>query len=504
MELDLPVTLAVVGLTLAIFVLASWRARQPAQPLKVRMVNYHVIQIVCIVVILVMAAHLVTLLMGAPPGAQPRVGGDSNRVPARVCVRRLHRPNGVFAAGLDLPAYAAPTSPVAATAEDEARFTDFLREFRAEALAAGIKPETYDRAVAGIKLNPKVQELNLAQPEFVRPVWQYLEGAVSEMRVKDGREAQKANQGLLASLTSMYGVPTEVLTAIWGLETAYGRSIGSFNIFEALATLAYQGPRAAYGRRQFLAALKIAEAEARDPTMMLASWAGAFGETQFVPTTFLERAVDGDGDGKRDPWRSHADALASTASYLKELGWRTGESWGEEVKLPGGFPYAEADPETRKTQREWAALGVRDANGNPLPQTEDMTAIFLPAGYRGPAFLLRANFNVILKYNFATSYALAIGLLSDRLRGAPRRPGCLADGPAAGANESGGVAAGLDGARLRHRRRRWRLRPAHAQRAQGLSGDARSSGRWLRHARFITRILNERYLQKPPAAAGAP
>jgi membrane-bound lytic murein transglycosylase B len=322
---------------------------------------------------------------------------------------------GVFFA---MGGHAATTPSIVPTAEDEARFADFLREFRNQALAAGIKPETYEHATQGIKLNPRVQELNLAQPEFVRPVWDYLASAVSEMRVKDGREAEKTHRALLNGLKRSYGVPPEVLTAIWGLETAYGRSVGSFNIFEALATLAYDGPRAAYGRRQLLAALMIVEAEGRDPTTMVSSWAGAFGETQFVPTTFLEHAVDGDGDGKRDPWHSVADALASSANYLQESGWRPGESWGEEVKLPADFPYADADPDTRKSVSEWSAMGVVTIKGNPLAEGDDKAAIFLPAGYRGPAFLLRANFNVILKYNFATSYALAIGLLSDRLRGA--------------------------------------------------------------------------------------
>ncbi len=384
---------------------------------------------------------------------------------------------------------------VALTAEDEAHFADFLRDFRAEALAAGIKPETYDRATAGIKLNARVQELNLAQPEFVRPVWDYLASAVSEMRVRDGRDAENANHTLLERLKGAYGVPPEVLTAIWGLETAYGRSVGTFNIFEALATLAYQGPRSAYGRRQLLAALKILEAENRDPVTMISSWAGAFGETQFVPTTFLDHAIDGDGDGKRDLWHSAADALASTASYLKQSGWRPNEAWGEEVKLPADFPYAEADPETRKSLDEWSAMGVRDAKGESLPMGMDETAIFLPAGYRGPAFLLRANFSVILKYNFATSYALAIGLLSDRLRGAGGVAGtwptditpleqaslvALQEGLTALGYDTGG-ADGIFGRRTRNALRDY-------QKARALPADGFAT------PGIVTRILNERSL----------
>jgi membrane-bound lytic murein transglycosylase B len=279
-------------------------------------------------------------------------------------------------------------------------------------------PTTYDRAVSTIVLNPKIEELNEKQPEFVRPIWEYLAGAISETRVSRGRDQMAANAQLFARLQDSYGVPPEVLTAIWGLETGYGQNEGSFNLFEALATLAFEGPRMDYGRRQFLAALKIADVEGRDPATMTGSWAGAFGHTQFVPTTFLEHAIDGDGDGKRDMWNSPADALASAANYLKQSGWRPGEPWGEEVRLPQGFAYEQAEAGNRKPIAEWAKLGVRNAAGEPLPDSTDEAAIFLPAGYRGPAFLTRNNFNAILRYNAASSYALAIGLLSDRLKGA--------------------------------------------------------------------------------------
>jgi membrane-bound lytic murein transglycosylase B len=327
-----------------------------------------------------------------------------------------------LSAAAGAPVHAAPAVqnvpvPVAAP-EEEQRFYAFLRDFRAEALNAGIMPATYDRATANIHLNARVEELNEKQPEFVRPVWDYLAGAISDTRMARGRDQIVARADLFARLQNNYGVPPEILTAIWGLETGYGQNEGTFNIFEALATLAYDGPRVQYARRQFIAALKIADAEGRDPRTMTSSWAGAFGHTQFVPTTFLDNAVDGDGDGKRDVWNSPADALASAANYLKQSGWHPGESWGEEVRLPDGFPYEIADTDTKKPIAEWTNLGVRKISGEPLGDAADGAAIFLPAGYRGPAFLVRNNFNVILKYNASTSYALAIGLLSDRLRSA--------------------------------------------------------------------------------------
>jgi membrane-bound lytic murein transglycosylase B len=394
-------------------------------------------------------------------------------------------------------AHAAPAPesvPVpVAMPEAEARFYAFLRDFRGQALQAGVMAATYDRAVSGISLNTRVEELNEKQPEFVRPIWDYLAGAISETRVNRGRELIAANAKLFARLQDRYGLPPEILTAIWGLETGYGQNEGSFNLFEALATLGYDGPRVTYARRQFIAALKIAEVEGRDPTTMTGSWAGAFGHTQFVPTTFLDHAVDGDGDGKRDVWNSPADALASAANYLKESGWRAGESWGEEVRLPEGFAYENAETDLRKPIADWEALGVRKISGEPLDGSAGEAAIFLPAGYRGPAYLVRDNFNAILKYNAATAYALAIGLLSDRFRYAPgvQASWPLDESPLDESSRTalqdglmalGFPAGGTDGVLGRQTRAAIR----DYQKSRGLPADGFAT------ASLLTRILNER------------
>ena len=299
------------------------------------------------------------------------------------------------------------------------KFFAFLTSFRDVALAEGIGPATYDRAISGLMPDLRVDELNAAQPEFVRPVWEYLAGTVSDQRVSQGLDKLAEYRDVFNRVEETYGVPRQVVAAIWGLETGYGRNTGRFNLFQALATLAYDGARQNFGRRQFIAALKIAEAEKLDPQAMEGSWAGAFGHTQFVPTTFLEHAVDGNGDGKRDLWNEPADALASAASYLMRSGWRADQEWGEEVILPADFPFDQADDANRKPEREWNALGVRNMAGQYLADSDTPSSIFLPSGARGPAFLLRGNFNAVLRYNNATSYALAISLLADRMRGRP-------------------------------------------------------------------------------------
>lgn len=316
------------------------------------------------------------------------------------------------------PAYAPKPAPPAPDAKAaDAKFAAFVQDFRATALAQGIKPETYDRAMAGIQRNPKVEAANLEQPEFVKPIWDYLDGAVSDKRVAKGAELLSADEKMLAKIERRFGVPREYLVAIWGIESNYGEAMGRLNMFEALATLAYDGPRMDYGERELLAALKMEERENLDPKDMTSSWAGAFGQTQFVPSSFLTDAVDGDGDGHIDLWHSPADALASTAHLLANAGWKDGERWGYEVALPVDFDYADADIDTVKTVAEWKKIGVRKANGDALAATDKRAAILIPAGAHGPAFLVLDNFRTVLKYNNAQSYALAVCYLADRIKG---------------------------------------------------------------------------------------
>lgn len=322
-------------------------------------------------------------------------------------------------AAADIQPPGQPPGPSDAVSE-QASFENFIREFRSTAIAAGISPEIYDHATSGISFNSHIQELNEKQPEFVRPIWEYLEGIVTPQRVEHGRDLMEQHAGLLHRLEEQYGVPPQILTAIWGIETNYGHQLGSFNMVEALANLAFAGPRAEYGRRELLAALQMAQQQHIDPAMMSSSWAGAFGQTQFVPTTFLKYGVRGNGNGPIDLWDSVADALASTANYLQQSGWQAGESWGQEVQLPDDFPYANADVSIKKPVSAWRQMGVKPIQGQYLPSGDQPAAIVLPAGHRGPAFMVFNNFNALLIYNSAVSYGLAVGLLADRLKGLPR------------------------------------------------------------------------------------
>ncbi|HXC56723.1 MAG TPA: lytic murein transglycosylase [Rhizomicrobium sp.] len=308
----------------------------------------------------------------------------------------------------------------------DVKFAQFLVDFRVTALAAGIAPATYDRAMGGLKRDEKIEALTQSQPEFVKPVWSYLDSAVSPRRVADGQAAMAAQAAALTTIEAKYGVPREILVSIWGNETDFGGALGSFNIFDALATLAYDGPRTDFGRTQLIAALQMVQQDGFKPSQMVGSWAGAFGELQMLPTTFLKSAVDGDGDGVRDLWHSAPDALASAAAEVSSDGWQRGHSCGYEVRLPAGFAYEQADGDTQKSVADWTRLGVRAADGTALPANTDLGVIYVPAGLRGPAYLAFPNFKVILKYNNAVSYALAVCTLADQIAG---RPGIVAAWP---------------------------------------------------------------------------
>jgi membrane-bound lytic murein transglycosylase B len=310
------------------------------------------------------------------------------------------------------PAVSIPIQPGRPTSGNP-KFDAFLLEARTDAIAQGIRPEVFDRATAGIT---PIASSNANQPEFTKPVWAYLDSAVSARRVKDAALMLNRYGDVLDRIAAQYGVPKQVLVAIWGMETDFGADAGGLNLFAALATLAYDGPRMGYARPEFFAALRIYQQNNYPLGEMVASWAGAFGQTQFTPTTFLKYAADGDGDGRIDLWRSAPDALASAARLLAAQGWKAGQPWGYEVKLPARFAYEDADTDTTRPIREWRARGVT-AYGGDLPDLDESAAIYLPAGAHGPAFLLFSNFNVILKYNNAASYALAVGLLADRMAG---------------------------------------------------------------------------------------
>lgn len=332
----------------------------------------------------------------------------------------------VLSACADAPAANSP--PSAATALQSAdgqplpsiSFEAWRDGFRQQALAAGISPQTFDQAFAGLEPDPAVLTADRSQPEFTRPVWEYLAGAVSPARIRNGQGKLTQNAAVLQRIDSRYAVDAEAVVAIWGMESNFGSNMGERNVIRSLATLAYEGRRPEYAHGQLLSALRIIQHGDVPATDMVGSWAGAMGQTQFVPTTYDQYAVDFDGDGRRDIWRSADDALASTANYLQASGWKPGQSWGFEVRLAQGFDYAQADMGIRKPISEWLRMGVQPVGGR-LPGNPQATAsLLLPAGYRGPAFLVLDNFRAILRYNNSTAYALAVGLLSDSFKGLGR------------------------------------------------------------------------------------
>ncbi len=297
-------------------------------------------------------------------------------------------------------------------------FPAWIEEFRGRAIAQGIRPEVYNAAMRGIRYDAKIVSRDRHQAEFSKQIWEYLDTAVSDARVINGRKAASRYGEVLDEIEARYGVEKEVVVAIWGLESAYGSFRGGERIIEAMASLAFDGRRAEFFEEQLVGALKIVQAGDVDGPDMTGSWAGAMGHTQFMPGSYLQYAVDFDGDGRRDIWSDDpTDALASTAAYLKSHGWTKGQPWGIEVTLPEGFDFSQTSEKVKKPASFWNAAGVRDMEGNELPD-HGPTSVLLPAGHRGVAFVIYNNFHVIERYNTADAYVIGVGHLSDRIAGA--------------------------------------------------------------------------------------
>jgi membrane-bound lytic murein transglycosylase B len=315
----------------------------------------------------------------------------------------------------------APASDPVPAAQSQAALTPefevWLTALREEAAQKGLKQSTIDSALTGLSPIPRVIELDRKQPEFTMTLQEYMSKVVSPARVERGRELMREHRALLAEVEAKYRVNPRFVVALWGIETDFGRLKGSFSVVQALATLAYDGRRSTYFRRELFDALAIIDQGHITAAAMIGSWAGAMGQNQFMPSSFLRYAVDYDGDGRRDIWTNRADVFASTANYLRTVGWREDQTWGRPVRLPSGFDVSLAKLEIQKPIGEWQSLGVRRTDGAALPAKSLSASIVLPAGSSGPAYMIYENFRVILKWNRAQFFATAVGSLADQLAG---------------------------------------------------------------------------------------
>lgn len=298
-----------------------------------------------------------------------------------------------------------------------ASFRGCVESLWTEAARRGIPRAAFDRHTAGLTPDLKIMDLVDSQPEFTKTFWEYLDLLVTDERIQKGRELLAQHKATFDAVERTYGVDRHIVVAIWGVETRYGAFAGERPVLRSTATLACVGRRQDFFRGEFQAALEIAARGDVRPEHFVGSWAGAFGATQFMPTAFKRYAVDFDGDGRRDIVDSVPDLVASTANLLKRNGWVSGQDWGYEVVVPQGFDYRLADSGREHTVHQWEGLGIRRAGTAPFPRPGDHAYLLAPAGARGPSFLMLRNFRVIMRYNPAEAYALAIGHLADRLRG---------------------------------------------------------------------------------------
>ncbi|NBJ10257.1 lytic murein transglycosylase [Microvirga arsenatis] len=307
----------------------------------------------------------------------------------------------------------------ATPATAQADFGSCLAGLRSQAAAKGISAQAFDAATRGIAPDLTILDLMNNQPEFKTPIWDYLAALVDDERVQDGRMAMRQWGQALAAAEARFGVDRHAIAGVWGVESNFGKDIGGRPLVQSLATLVCYAPRRnEYFKGELMATLKIVQDGDINPTALRGSWAGAFGHTQFMPSTFQRLAVDGDGDGRRDIMNSVPDAVHSTANFLKKAGWVNGLPWGYEVRLPENFNPGLAGRKNKKPLSTWAAMGVRRIDGRPL-EGNYAAGIIIPAGVNGPAFIVTKNFDAVYSYNAAESYGLAIALLGDRLKGLP-------------------------------------------------------------------------------------
>lgn len=314
-----------------------------------------------------------------------------------------------------------PTTPILKNVTTNNDFQRCLADLRPQALAKGVSAATYDRYTQNLVPDYSILEKLNYQPEFSTPIWDYLSGLVDEERVQQGQQKLQQHRATLNQVAAKYGVPAETVVAVWGVESNFGQNFGTYPLLQSLGTLSCEGRRQNYFRGEFFATMRLLQRGDVEESQLKGSWAGAFGHTQFMPSTYEELAVDFDGDGRRDLINSTDDALASTANFLKRSGWQTGQPWGFEVQLPPDFSIAGEGRRNKKSLSSWANRGVLRADGTPLIQgnlsNTSQAGLMAPAGRNGPVFLVFKNFDAIYSYNAAESYALAIAHLSDRLQG---------------------------------------------------------------------------------------
>lgn len=300
-------------------------------------------------------------------------------------------------------------------AANEIDFPTWLDSLKQEARQAGIRPATLERAFAGVRPIPRVIELDRKQPEKTMTFQQYMERVVTQSRIAEARRRLEENRALLEPIGREFNVPPRFIVALWGIETNFGQNTGNFPVIASLATLAYDGRRSSFFRKELLNALKIVDQGHIEPRAMLGSWAGAMGQSQFMPSSFLAYAIDWNGDGRRDIWGTREDVFASIANYLAKSGWKGDAGWGGEVRLPSSFDTRLAGLEVKKPLDFWHGLGVRQPDGRSLAGSSGTASVLLPGGNDGPALLVTDNYRTILRWNNSVYFASAVGYLADSL-----------------------------------------------------------------------------------------